>query len=204
MYILIPCKSFATGKSRLSECLNSSGRQDVCKELFVRTLDHATAIAAPAQIRVVTSDPDAGTIASGYSIAHISDPGMGLNAALDYARDVLLAEIKSDSAMLILPIDLPFASPDAISQLLSCSGDVVVAPDEIGTGTNVLLLRQPALRHFRFAFGPDSYAAHVSGALANDLTVETVRDWRLASDIDGPLQYAAWRSREERKQGAGD
>lgn len=202
MYILIPCKSFDTGKSRLSECLNSFARREVCRELFIRTLDHATAVVAPAQIRIVTSDPDATAIACRYSIAHIPDPGRDLNAALEDARDVLLAKIKFDSAVLILPIDLPFASPDAISQVLSCSGDAVLAPDEIGTGTNVLLLRQPALPHFRFAFGPGSYAAHVSGALARELTIETLRDWRLASDIDGPLQYAAWRLCEERKHAA--
>jgi 2-phospho-L-lactate guanylyltransferase len=202
VYILIPCKSFDTGKSRLSESLDSFARREVCRELFIRTLNHATAVVAPAQIRIVTSDPDAIAIACRYSIAHIPDRGRGLNAALEDARDVLLAEIKPDSAVQILPIDLPFASPDATSQILSCYGDAVLAPDEIGTGTNVLLLRQPALRRFRFAFGPGSYAAHVAGARVRGLRIETLRDRRLASDIDGPLQYAAWRSREERKHAA--
>lgn len=203
MHILIPCKSFDTGKSRLSACLDTFARREVCRELFIRTLDHATAVAAPDRISVVTADPEAMAIARRYSIAHIPERDKGLNAALNDARNVLLADVEPDGALLILPIDLPFASPNAISRISACPGNVILALDEAGTGTNVLLLRSLALRRFRFAFGPGSCVAHVAGAQACGLTIETLRDWRLAIDIDEPSQYAAWRLREKRDPASG-
>ncbi len=199
MHILIPCKSLDVGKSRLSECLSPGARHEFCKQLLTQTLELAAALVAPTRIRVVTSDPDAAAIARRYAVAQVSDPGGGLNAALEDARSTLLATMAYEGAMLILPIDLPFASPDAIYNALSCAGDIVIAPDEIGTGTNVLLLRSPALRNFRFAYGPGSYAAHVAAARACGLTIETFIDWRLVFDIDGPAQYANWRSWQERQ-----
>ena len=199
MHILIPCKNLDVGKSRLSECLDSRARREFCEQLLTRTLEHAAAVVAPARILVVTSDPEAAAIARRCSVAQAPDPGDGLNAALEDARAALLAKMAYESAILILPIDLPFASPDAISKVLSCAGDIVIAPDESGTGTNVLLLRSLALRNLRFAYGPGSHAAHVAAARAGGLTIETFKDWRLAFDVDGPAQYATWRSWQERE-----
>jgi 2-phospho-L-lactate guanylyltransferase len=199
VHILIPCKNLDVGKSRLSECLNSRARREFCEQLLTRTLEQAAAVVAPARILVVTSDLEAATIARRCSVAQVPDPGDGLNAALEDARAALLAKMAYESAILILPIDLPFASPDAISKVLSCAGDIVIAPDESGTGTNVLLLRSPALRNFRFSYGPGSYAAHVAAARARGLTIETLKDWRLAFDVDGPAQYVTWRSWQERE-----
>jgi 2-phospho-L-lactate guanylyltransferase len=202
VHILIPCKNLDAGKSRLSECLDSHTRREFCEQLLTQTLEQAAAVVVPARIRVVTSDLDAAAIARRYSVAQIPDPGSGLNAALEDARAILLTKMTYESAMLILPIDLPFASPEAISKALSCASDIVIAPDESGTGTNVLLLRSPALRHFRFAYGPGSYAAHVAAARARGLTIETFKDWRLAFDVDGPAQYETWRSWQEREHDA--
>jgi 2-phospho-L-lactate guanylyltransferase len=143
----------------------------------------------------VTSDPDAAGIAGSYRIAQTPDPVDGLNPALDAARSALLTTIKADDALLILPIDLPFASSDAIANMLSRRADMVIAPDENGTGTNVLLLRSAATRRLPFAYGAGSYAAHMAAADALGLSTEVVKDWRLGFDIDEPLQYAAWRLR---------
>jgi 2-phospho-L-lactate guanylyltransferase len=202
VHIVVPCKNLDVGKSRLSACLNSPARREFCERLLTRTLEQAVALVAPTQIWVVTSDLDAAAIARQFSVDQVADPGGGLNAALENARATLLAKIAYKSAILILPIDLPFASPDAISNVLSCAGDIVIVPDESGTGTNVLLLRSPALRNFSFAYGLGSYAAHVAAARARGLTIETFKDWRLAFDIDEPAQYTAWRSWQERENDA--
>lgn len=197
MHILIPCKEFNVGKSRLSQCLDPGARREFCKRLLTQTLEHASALVAPANIRVVTSDPEAAAIVRQYSVELLPDPGGGLNAALEDARTTLLTTA-SETALLVLPIDLPFASSDVISQFLLCAGDIVIAPDESGTGTNLLLLRSPVLKAFRLAYGPGSYAAHVAAARVRGLTIETFKDWRLAFDVDGPAQYTTWRSWQER------
>jgi 2-phospho-L-lactate/phosphoenolpyruvate guanylyltransferase len=201
MQILIPCKSLDTGKSRLSECLDPAERRVLCSQLLTGTLQRAVELAPPSRIRVVTCDADASGIASRYRIAQTPDPGRGLNAALDAGRSALLAATKADDALLVLPIDLPFGSSDAIANMLSRSSEIVIAPDESGTGTNLLLLRAAALRRLPFAYGIDSYAAHLAAARALGVSIETVRDWRLAFDIDTPAQYAAWRSWSARRRG---
>jgi 2-phospho-L-lactate/phosphoenolpyruvate guanylyltransferase len=201
VHILIPCKNLDVGKSRLSECLGPAERHEFCKRLLTQTVERTVALAAPANIRVVTADPEAAAMARQYSVETLADPGGGLNAALKDARAAIL-ETESVSALLVLPIDLPLATPGVISEFINCAGDIVIAPDEGGTGTNLLLLRSPALKAFRFAYGPNSFAAHAAWAQADGLRIEAVRDGRLAFDVDGPAQYATWQSLQGRAQGA--
>jgi 2-phospho-L-lactate guanylyltransferase len=201
VHILIPCKSLDVGKSRLSECLAPAERREFCKWLLTQTLERTVALAASANIHVVTADPEVAAKARQYSVETLSDPGGGLNAALKNARAAIL-KTEPLSALLVLPIDLPLATPDVISEFISSAGDVVIAPDEGGTGTNLLLLRSPALKAFRFAYGPGSFVAHAVWAQADGLRIEVVRDGRLAFDVDGPAQYATWQSLQVRAPGA--
>jgi 2-phospho-L-lactate guanylyltransferase len=202
VHILIPCKNLDVGKSRLSECLVPVERREFCKRLLTQTLERTVALAAPANIHVVTADPEVAAKARQYSVETLSDPGGGLNAALNDARAAIL-KMEPLSALLVLPIDLPLATPDVISEFINCAGDVVIAPDEGGTGTNLLLLRSPALKMFRFAYGSGSFAAHAVWAQADGLRIEVVRDERLAFDVDGPAQYATWQSLQGRAPSTG-
>ena len=202
MHILIPCKNLSIGKSRLSGCLDPFARRELCERLLIQTLELATALVEPRWIRIVTADLDAVTIANRYGAAWIPDQGAGLNVALEDARSALLPTMSDEEAMLILPIDLAFASADVFWDMLSCPGDVVIAPDESGTGTNLLLLRSIALRNFQFAYGRDSYAAHMDAAAARSLAIGTFRDRQLAFDVDEPMQYATWRLLQQHRQGA--
>jgi 2-phospho-L-lactate guanylyltransferase len=196
MHVLIPCKSLDTGKSRLAECLDAAARRALCEHLLRQSLTCATAVVAPARIRIVTSDRKAAEIAARYDIPSLSDPGGGLNVALELGRGTLIAE-RAD-AILIWPIDLPFATPEAITKTTAFAGDAVIGPDESGTGTNLLLLRGAALQRLPFCFGPGSYAAHLTAAQASDLTIKTITDPRIAFDLDDPAQYATWRQRVAR------
>ena len=196
MHILIPCKNLAVGKSRLSECLDSGRRRTLCERLLTQTLKLALRLASPAQVYIVTADPQATAIAAHHGVGGLHDPSGGLNSALEAGRAALLAEAGSVGSLLILPIDLPYASPDAIGKVMSCVEEAVIAPDEGGTGTNLLLLRQATLQRLSFRYGADSYAAHHAAARSLGLDIATVKDWRLAFDLDGPAQYAAWRAQE--------
>lgn len=195
MQIVIPCKSLQGGKSRLSSCLAARPRHDLCCQMLAQTLECALSVAAATNITVLTSDAEAAAIAGRYSAAVTPDPGMGLNAALEVARNAFIECRRADDSLLILPIDLPFATPSAIDEAHERRGDVVIASDQAGSGTNVLLLRGGAVARFGFRYGPDSYALHLRQARDNGLTICQVDDCRLAFDIDEPEQYAAWRSR---------
>jgi 2-phospho-L-lactate guanylyltransferase len=193
MYILIPCKSLANGKSRLSSCLTTQARCHFCTDLLTHTLEAALGVIAPAQIRVVTSDRAAIKIADSYSVGHLPDRGAGLNAALEAARIHVLSAEPNGSA-LILPIDLPYVSADAITAAAAHKGDIIIAADQRGAGTNLLLLRNMPLAKFRFYYGADSYVAHLAQARDQNFSVAEVHDERLAFDIDEPEQYAMWHS----------
>jgi 2-phospho-L-lactate guanylyltransferase len=196
MHVLIPCKNLDSGKSRLAECLNAAARRALCEQLLTQSVTLATALAAPAFVRVVTADCGAAAIAAAAGVAALPDSGGGLNAALELARAAVLRE-RADS-IVVLPIDLPLATAGAVRQAVERACDVVICPDESGTGTNLLRLSRAALRHLPFRFGPGSYTAHLAAARESGLSVETVRDPRIAFDIDAPAHYAAWRARAAR------
>jgi 2-phospho-L-lactate guanylyltransferase len=197
MHVLIPCKSLDAGKSRLSECLDAAARRALCERLLAQTIALALAASAPARIRVVTSDRDAAATAAARGIAALPDRRSGLKAALNNARHRVMAD--GAEAILTLPIDLPFATPDALAAAAARAADVVIGPDESDAGTNLLLLRGMACQRLTFAFGPRSHAAHLAAAQASGLSVETLRDPRIAFDIDSSAQYAAWRDRIARR-----
>ncbi len=190
MVILIPCKNLDRGKSRLGSCLTPRSRRALCEFFLCRTLDVATQAVTPGQVRLVTSDPRVETIARDYGVAVIPDRGGGLNAALENGRQHVLAE--GCQAGLVLPIDLPLATPAEIGKVASAAGEVVIVPDEARTGTNVLRLGSRAFRRFRFSFGVRSYAAHRAEARAGGFEALTVEAPNLAFDVDRPEQYRRW------------
>jgi 2-phospho-L-lactate guanylyltransferase len=196
MIILVPCKHLNAGKSRLSACLNDRDRRDLCERLLDSTLKLAATLVGPNQIRVVTADPKAHGIAARHLVSTIADTTDELNSALQHARFQLAQEGLRKSPLMVLPIDLPFATRESLSEAMDQPADIIIAADEEGTGTNLLLLRSDAW-DFPFRFGPNSYSRHVSQAQAAGLRVATLTDWRLARDIDNPDQYAAWTTSAE-------
>jgi 2-phospho-L-lactate/phosphoenolpyruvate guanylyltransferase len=187
--ILIPCKNLDQGKSRLAACLSPRARRALCEFFLCRTLDVATRAVAPACIRVVTSDPRAAAIAAEYGAGATPDGGAGLNGALARGRAQALAEA-GDCAGLILPIDLPLATPDALAGV--AHGAHAIVPDESRAGTNVLCLAPAAFRTFRFAFGARSFAKHRATARELGLRVRIVENPLLMFDVDTPAQYRRW------------
>src|ERR1700674_944144 len=111
--ILIPCKNLDRGKSRLGACLSPRSRRALCEFFLCRTLDVATQVLPAAWVRVVTGDPRVAAIAAEYGAGAIPDDDADLNGALARGRAAILAEA-GDCAGLILPIDLPLATPAAL------------------------------------------------------------------------------------------
>ena len=189
LVVLIPCKNLDRGKSRLAACLSPRSRRALCEFFLCRTLDVATRALAPERVRVVTSDPRVAAIAAEYRAVAIPDGDAGLNGALARGRAQALAEA-GDCAGLILPIDLPLATPAALAGVADVPHAIV--PDESGAGTNLLRLAPAAFRGFRFAFGAHSFAAHEANAREMGLDVRIVKDPLLMFDVDTPEQYRRW------------
>jgi 2-phospho-L-lactate/phosphoenolpyruvate guanylyltransferase len=189
--ILIPCKNLDHGKSRLASCLTPRSRRALCEFFLCRTLDVATQAVTPERVRIVTSDPRVDAIARDYGVTVIADGGDGLNAALENGRRHVLAEGDAQAG-LVLPIDLPLATPAELGRIVFAPQEVVIVPDEARTGTNVLRLGPGAFARFRFAFGVRSYAAHCAEARAAGFEAVAVEAPSLAFDVDRPAQYRRW------------
>ena len=97
--------------------------------------------------------------------------------------------------MLLVPGDCPSLDPAEVAALLAGARDagVVIVPDRHGTGTNALLLTPPDV--LAPAFGPDSFARHVSRAAAAGTTVRVAHAASLELDVDTPGDLAALRDR---------
>lgn len=185
--ILIPCKDLDRGKSRLADCLSPRSRRALCEFFLCRTLDVATQVSE--RVRVVTSDPRVVAIAAEYGVGAIPDGGADLNGALARGRAAVMAEA-DDCGALVLPIDLPLATPAALGRVATSSH--VIVPDEGADGTNVLRLAAAAFRAFPFDFGPRSFAAHRAHAHDMGLDIQIVEDPLLMFDVDTPAQFRRW------------
>lgn len=192
LYILIPCKPLREGKSRLGDVLSDEDRYALCRRLLRNSLTLALELQYAAGVRILTSDPEASDLAAAHGVPTVDDGGAELNEALRQARAALLDTTGGAATTLILPIDLPYATADAVGRALEGAGDVVIAPDGERRGTNLLYLGPRAMRAFPFAFGPDSFTAHWDGALHAGLDVDILEDERLAFDLDRAEHYQWW------------
>jgi 2-phospho-L-lactate guanylyltransferase len=192
-HILIPCKPLREGKSRLASVLSAAERWRLCAVLLRNSLHLALSLPSVGDVRVVTPDPEASEIARAHGVATIDDEGAGLNAALRRGLRFIEETATGNAAVLILPIDLPLASADAVERAFSAAADVVIAPDREQRGTNLLGLAHRAFSMLPLAFGTSSFAAHRDGAVGAGLTVEILDDPRLAFDLDEPEDYHRWR-----------
>jgi 2-phospho-L-lactate guanylyltransferase len=108
----------------------------------------------------------------------------GLNDGLREARAEAIAT--AADAVLILPIDLPRISVEALESMLATLAAVspplvAIVPDRHGRGTNALLLAPPDVIDVRF--GGDSHEAHGMAARAAGAHLVEL-DSPLALDLD--------------------
>ena len=106
----------------------------------------------------------------------------GLNPALDEGRRRAL-ELGA-STLLVFPADLPLLDEDDVRAVLRAAEGraVVIAPDGARSGTNALLIRPPDA--LPFAFGPDSFEAHLEAARGRGLDFKVCERPHLAFDLD--------------------
>lgn len=191
LHVLIPCKRLTDGKSRLAPYIDAQTRRALCVALLQHTLLLASSVAGSRHVRLISSDEEACAMARRHQIATEMDDNTGLNNALDRGR-TSIKDLADEVALLVLPIDLPWATQESLAAVIQRNEEVTVVPDREHTGTNVLLLRRRAVNTFRFAFGPDSLHQHRIQARQNGLSVATIESASLAFDIDSPTDFASW------------
>jgi 2-phospho-L-lactate/phosphoenolpyruvate guanylyltransferase len=183
---VIPVGTLAGAKSRLGAVLDAEERLDLTLRLLRATIAAAVATRGIHETLVVTPDDAVRRLAEELGARPLRQRDGGLNRGIDQGRAE--ASAAGAAAVLILPIDLPNVSSDAVAGILRALDDprrplVAIVPDRHRRGTNALLLAPPDA--IDTCFGGDSFAAHTSAAReAGAALVEL--DGPLALDLDTP------------------
>jgi 2-phospho-L-lactate guanylyltransferase len=184
---IIPIGTLEGAKSRLGGTLDAEERRDLVDTMVYRTVHAALTTPGIADVLVVSPDDDARDQAAFLGARTLRQWGEGLNEGLDEARADAIAG--GADGIVVLPIDLPLVSPDAIAELvapIAAVSDrplVVLAADRHGRGTNGLVLAPPDA--IAFGFGGESRATHARlAAEAGARYVEL--EGPLSLDLDTP------------------
>jgi 2-phospho-L-lactate guanylyltransferase len=203
---IIPVGPLEAAKTRLGGALDAEERQDLAERFLVRTLGAALAVDRLADILVVSPDREVLRRAADLGARTLRQRTSGLNAGLVEARDDVVAG--GAGAVLVLPIDLPFVTAQAIGDVLhalapadhDAGPSVVLVTDRHESGTNVLALRPPDAIDFRF--GANSRRAHRDAAVAAGAQYLEVGG-PLALDLDTPADLVLIESIAPEGIGAG-
>lgn len=177
--VLIPVKAFHQAKRRLNPVLSEPERAHLVRAMA----SHVVAACVPLPVAVVCDDDAVANWAADQGASVLWEPGQGLNGAVRAG----VARLAAAGArwVTIAHGDLPRAH--GLGTLPPFDG-VTLVPDRRDDGTNVL--RLPARRDFRFAYGPGSFRAHRAEATRLGLAVRVVRNPDLAYDVDWPADVA--------------
>ena len=183
---IVPVGSLERAKSRLGAVLDAEERRDLVLRLADRTIRAVVGTTGVSETLVITPDDEVRDLAIRAGARPIRQRSRGLNDGLREARDEAAAG--GASAILILPIDLPRVTSEAIADLLAAGARqapplVVIVADRHGRGTNALLLAPPDVIDVHF--GGDSHDAHAAAAEEAGAALLEV-DGPLSIDLDTP------------------
>ena len=163
-WAVVPVKSFAEAKSRLSDCLDNSARKTLVLAMLEDVLAALSLVDEIDNVLMVSSEPQALELASAYDALIMQEPvDSGLNAAVKKAAGYLIQQ--GIDKMLVLPADIPLISSVEIRELVDQGSNfsdeessLVLVSDQSAEGTNAMLVSPPDLIEFRY--GDHSYQHH--------------------------------------------
>jgi 2-phospho-L-lactate/phosphoenolpyruvate guanylyltransferase len=178
---VVPVKDLQGTKSRLAPILDPGARAGLTLYMMGRVVA-AIRSSGVEDVCVVSPDRIVMNEAQRRGATPLVQESRGLNPALEEGR--LRALEFGASTLLILPADLPLLDEDDVRAVLQAAEgySVVISPDGAQSGTNALLMRPPDA--MPFAFGPDSFEAHLEAARSRGLAFKVCERSHLAFDLD--------------------
>jgi 2-phospho-L-lactate guanylyltransferase len=167
--------------------LAAGSRRSLVQAMFADVLASLRRCEAIEQIAVVTADPLADSIATGYGVPVLHDDvAAGQSAATEIG--VAHAIANGFERVLLVPGDTPLLDPAEVDDLLDRTArdgvEVAIVPDRHGTGTNALVLTPPDA--MRPSFGEGSFERHVAAARSAGRSHRAEPVSSLAADVDTP------------------
>jgi 2-phospho-L-lactate guanylyltransferase len=179
---VVPVKNLRGTKSRLAPVLDPWARAGLTLYMMGRVVG-AIREAGIGDVCVVSPDRIVLEEAERRGATPLIQESRGLNPALEEGRR--RAVELGASALLVLPADLPLLEAGDVQALLKEAGEgtsAVVSPDGVRSGTNALLIQPPDV--LPFAFGTNSFEAHLGAASRRSLEVRICERPHLAFDLD--------------------
>jgi 2-phospho-L-lactate/phosphoenolpyruvate guanylyltransferase len=179
---VVPVKDLRGTKSRLAPILDPGARAGLTLYMMGRVV-RAIVEAGVEDVCVVSPDQIVLEEAKRRGATPLVQESRGLNPALEEGRRRALG--LGASTLLVLPADLPLLDAGDVRAVLQEAGEgssAVISPDGTRSGTNALLIQPPGL--LPFAFGADSFEAHLGAARQRGLDVRICDRPHLAFDLD--------------------
>jgi 2-phospho-L-lactate guanylyltransferase len=178
---VVPVKDLQGTKSRLAPILDPGARAGLTLYMMGRVVN-AIRSSGVEDVCVVSPDRIVLNEAQKRGATPLAQESRGLNPALEEGRRRAL-ELGA-STLLVIPADLPLLEEDDVLAILKASEgqSVVISPDGTRSGTNALLTSPPDA--LPFAFGPNSFEAHLEAARKRDLDVRVCESSHVAFDLD--------------------
>lgn len=194
-WIIVPAKSFALAKWRLSPLLIDSERAMLARTMLADVLNAATGVLGLRNIAVVTSSNDVAREAARMGALVIDDnEATGTNDAIKAGLAAIARH--GEQCVVVLPSDVPAVLSEDISGLLAAAerGCVAIVPATRDGGTNALAISRP--EQLEPCFGTHSFTRHVSAANQIGIKPKVVLNERLGLDIDQPGDLFRFLDRE--------
>ena len=173
--VLVPVKSFAFAKHRLTAALADGDRTALVRQMAEQVIGAA----APLPVAVVCDDAEVASWARSHDAFVLWEPGRGLNGAVQSGVAQLAG--MGVRRVVVAHADLPHARD--LADLARTDG-VILVPDRRDDGTNVISL--PTDAGFRFSYGPGSFARHRAECDRIGLEARVLREPSLSYDVDWP------------------
>jgi 2-phospho-L-lactate guanylyltransferase len=188
-FAIVPVKALGLAKRRLAPALPDAARRRLVLTMLEDVLTAVASVEGIARILVVTPDREVAALAEREGAAIVPEPniepGSQLNAAVE--GGIAFALARGAAQALILPADVPLATPAELASLVASRGakaGVTLAPSHDSNGTNALLPAPP--NAITPCYGPGSYLQHMSQAMARHIDVHVMHLPGIARDIDEP------------------
>ena len=186
---ILPVKNLSQSKSRLSHEVNRQQRELLTFHLLRRTLGVLKLAKGIDDILMVSRDIRVRSIAEMENVLFLQEQGTDLNQALEQATR--WSGEQNYSAILILPLDLPFLTREDIDTIIIMGNEkreiVIIAPDREMKGTNALLVKPPGI--LQYQFGSESFHCHWQQTLDRHIESRIYHSTNISFDVDFPDQY---------------
>lgn len=192
IFAILPVKSPQNAKQRLTGFLAVEQREALARMLYRQTLATLCQAEGIDRVVVATSDSEIAEHAR-LSGALVFEEHEQVSHSVSADAACLRAMEMGATTALLVPIDVPTATPADFSQLAAASNaglrpGLIVVPSSDGAGTNALVRTPPNCIQSRF--GPGSFRAHLDQALSKGLPADVLRLPGLMFDIDTPEDVA--------------